>query len=150
MKNRMDTRNRDAKLVRADLEAMGPGPSLLVIVGNHGLRAARTADALAGQWSEIVDLVGFTPRRIVTGCAPSGAEKAARLVARRVTGKLPVVFHRPDLVFGFQKSNVFLNIDLSRWGHALLVLAKGSRPICDNIRQMFNEWDKKFYQVQVT
>jgi len=147
--NKMDSRNRDAKLIFADLEALGADPCRLVVVGSHRLDPADTADAIVEQWDAIVGLVGFRPRRIITGCAPVGAEKAARLAAKRLTGKLAVVFHRPELVHSVKNAEMFMNISLAKAGDAGLVLATGSKLTHQNLRGSLWEWDKKTYQVEV-
>lgn len=149
MKNRMDSRNRDAKEIFADLDALGKKPCRLIVVGAHSLDPRATADALVDQWSSIVDLIGFEPKRIITGCRPVGAEKAARLTAKRVTGKLAAVFHRPELVYNAKAAEMFMNIWLARSGDTALILATGSKMTCANIRASLLEWGKKFYQVEV-
>jgi len=145
----MDSRNRDAKEVLADLVGMGSKPCRLTIAGSNRLDASATAAVLREQWSAIVDLVGFEPRRIVTGCCPAGVEKAARIVAKSVTGKLAAVFHRPELILSVKTAEMLMNIMLSKGGDALLVLARGSKPACANLRQQFIGWQKKVYQVEV-
>lgn len=152
--NQMDSRNRDAKLIFADLEALGSGPCRLVVVGSHKLDPASLADSLVDQWSAIVDLVGFEPRRVITGCAPVGAEKAARLAAKRVTGKLAVVFHRPmftqaGLIQSTKTAEMFMNIWLAKAGDAGLVLAPNAKPTCANLRKSLAEWGRRCYQVEV-
>lgn len=147
--NTFDTRNRDAKAVVADLVAMGKERCRLVIVGSHKLDPIKTADALRDQWSTIVELVGFRPGRIVTGCAPGGAEKAARLVAKSVTGKLAAVFHRPELVHSIRDAEMFSNVLLARTGDVALILATSSKPTCTNLRRSLMEWNKGFHQVEV-
>lgn len=149
MKNRMDTRNRDAKEVVADLAAMGSRRCRLVVVGSHNLDASKTAEALREQWSSIVEVVGFSPDRIITGCSPVGAEKAARLVARSVTGELAAVFHRPELVHSIRNAEMFMNVLLAKVGDAALILAPSSKPTCANLRRSLGEWDKRTYQVEV-
>lgn len=146
----MDSRVRDAREIVADLDAMGPGPCRLTIAGSRKLDTSAVADALREQWSQIVELVGFEPRRIVTGCAPEGAEKAARLVARAVTGELAAVFHRSVLTHGPTQAEMFLNVLLSRAGDALLILAPGAPATCRKLRAAFAEHPgKKIYQVEV-
>jgi hypothetical protein len=150
----MDSRNRDAKLILTDLEALGHEPCRLVVVGSHKLDPDRLADSLVEQWSSIVDLVGFRPKRVITGCAPVGAEKAARLAAKRLTSKLAVVFHRPMFTpSGFlqtaKTAEMFLNVWLAKAGDAALILATGSKPTCANLRGSLAEWDRRSYQVEV-
>jgi len=147
--NQMDSRNRDAKEILADLEAMGREPCRLVVSGSRALDPEQMADALTEQWSSIVELVGFRPARVVTGCLPVGAEKAARLAAKRVTGKLAVVFHRPDMVHSATAAEMLMNILLSKSGDAALILATNSKPACTNLRRQFAGWDKRVYQVEV-
>ncbi len=147
--NSMDSRNRDAKLISADLGAMGRGPCRLVITGSRTLDARQTADALVEQWSTIVGLIGFKPTRLITGCLPVGAEKAARLAAKRLTGKPPAVFHRPELVASVRNAEMFMNVWLARTGDAALILATSQKPTCANLRGSFAEWGKHTYQVEV-
>lgn len=152
--NQMDSRNRDAKLIFADLDALGRDPCRLIVVGSHKLDHGQLADSLVDQWSSIVELVGFRPKRIITGCAPVGAEKAARLAAKRLTGKLAVVFHRPMFTqAGFIQSaktaEMFMNIWLAKAGDAALILATSSKPTCANLRGSLAEWDRRSYQVEV-
>ncbi len=151
MKNRkMDSRVRDAREIVADLDAMGPDPCRLTIAGSRKLDTSAVADALREQWPQIVELVGFEPKRIVTGCAPEGAEKAARLAARAVTGELAAVFHRSTMTHGPATAEIFLNILLSRTGDALLILAPNKKPACAKLRCAFAEHPgKKIYQVEV-
>lgn len=150
MKNRMDSRNRDAREIVADLDKVGRGPCRLTIAGSRKLDTSAVADALREQWSQIVGLVGFEPKRIVTGCAPEGAEKAARLAARDVTGELAAVFHRSTMTHGPATAEIFLNILLSRAGDALLILAPNKKPACAKLRCAFAEHPgKKIYQVEV-
>lgn len=145
----MDSRNREAPAIVADLAAMGSERCRLVVVGSHKLSPGETADALREQWAAIVELVGFEPRRIITGDAPGGAEKAARLVARSVTGKLAAVFHRPELVNSARNAEMFMNILLAKTGDAALILAVGTKPTCANLRRSLGEWEKRTYQVEV-
>ncbi len=146
MKNRFDSRNRDAREIVADLTKE---KRRLAIVGSKNLeQAGRLVAGLRAQWSEIVELVGFEPERIVTGDAIGGAEKAARLLARSVTGKLAAVFHRADLLHRSQ-SEMFLNILLARTSDAALILATSGKPTCMPLRHSLTEWGKKYYQVEV-
>jgi hypothetical protein len=148
--NTFDSRNRDAREIVADLVALGKSPCRLTIAGSHRLDPSATAAALREQWASIVELVGFEPLRVVTGCAPGGAEKAARLAAKSVTGKLAAVFHRPDMVHSTSAATMFMNIMLSRVGDALLVLEIGPKPTCANLRASFAEWPgKRIYAVEV-
>lgn len=149
--NPMDSRNRDASEIIAAMEALGRemAPCRLVIVGSHNLDPRETADALHEQWSAIVGLVGFRVQQVITGCAPAGAEKAARLVAKRVTGRLAVVFHRPDLVHSARDAEMFMNVSLAKTGDAAVVLATSSKPTCANLRRSFAEWGKRVHQVEV-
>ncbi len=149
MKNTMDSRNRDARAIVADLVALGEAPCRLVVVGSHKLDPSATAEALRDQWSSIVELVGFEPKRIITGCAPGGAEKVARLVAKSVTGKLAAVFHRPELVNSAKNAEMFMNILLARTGDVALILATGTKPTCTNLRRSLGEWGKRSHQVEV-
>lgn len=150
MKNRMDSRNRDAREIVADMDAVGPGPCRLTVAGSRKLDTSAVADALREQWPAIINLIGFQPAWIVTGCAPEGAEKAARLAARDVTGERAVVFHRSTMIHGPATAEIFLNILLSRVGDALLILAPNKKPACAKLRCAFAEHPgKKIYQVEV-
>ncbi len=145
----MDSRVRDAKDVLADLAALGKGRCRLAVVGSHKLSPSETAHALHEQWSSIVELVGFLPKRLITGCAPCGAEKATRLAARFVTGKRAAVFHRPTMVNSAKSAEMFMNILLARSCDAALILAAGTKPACVNLRLQVVDLGKKFYQVEV-
>jgi hypothetical protein len=147
--NSMDSRNRDARQIMEDLQKMGKEPCRLTIAGSHKLDAKDAAEALCDAWDEITDLIGFEPKRIITGCSPVGAEKAARLAAKSLTGKLAVVFHRPELIHSVKQADMFMNVVLSKGGDALLLLANGSKPACKNLREQFQHWQKKIHQVEV-
>lgn len=149
MKNQMDSRNRDAREIQTALEALGGDQCRLTIAGSHNLDAGETANALRESWSDIVDMIGFEPKLIITGCRPVGAEKAARLAAKDLTGKLAVVFHRPELVHSIKDAEMFMNICLSKAGDALLLLSPGKKLVCKNLRQQFTQWQKKIHQVEV-
>jgi len=76
--NQMDSRNRDAKEVLADLWD-GSKPCRLTIAGSNRLDASATAGAPEQGRRSSPGRV--RARRIVTGCCPPG-EKAARIVAK--------------------------------------------------------------------
>lgn len=149
MPNQFDSRVRLGTEVMADLMAMGKDPCRLTVVGSHNLEAKDVADGLREAWDGIVEMVGFTPKRLVTGCAPVGVEKAVRLAAKDLTGKLAAVFHRPDMTYGRKQADMFMNISLAKAGDALLILAPGTKPACKNLRLCFVEWSKPIHQVEI-
>jgi len=55
-------------------------------------RSVRHGSGAPGAVVAILDLVGFEPRRIVTGCCPAGLRRRRVSSARAVTGKLAAVF----------------------------------------------------------
>lgn len=144
--NQMDSRNRAADVVMADALALGDA-CRLVVAGSHNLRVEDVVQALRGSWVDVVELVGFRPARIVTGCSPSGAEKAARVAARSLTGALPVVFHRP--LTNARNAEILMDVCLARAGDALLLLAQSTRPINKHLRGSFHDWRKPVYQVEI-
>lgn len=147
MPNKMDSRERDAREIMADLAALGKDPCRLTIVGSHKLDSKQVGVALRAAWGDIVEVIGFTPKRVVTGCAPVGVEKAVRLAAKDLTGKRSVVFHRP--LMGAKNAEMFLNIWLAKAGDALLILAPGTKPASKNLRACFVEWRKPIHQVEI-
>lgn len=149
MANQFDSRVRAGTEVMADLMAMGAQACRLTIVGSHNLEAKEVADGLREAWSGIIEMVGFSPKRVVTGCAPGGVEKAVRLAAKDLTGKLSAVFHRPDMTYGAKTAEMFMNVSLAKAGDALLILAPGTKPACKNIRRCFVEWRKPIHQVEI-
>lgn len=154
MKNQMDSRNRSAALIVHDLRELPgsplvpPGRRLLAVLGSHQFDAGKLAEAMRRRWSTFTTVVGFEPVRIVTGCAPSGAEKAARMVARDVTGRLAVVFHRAEITYGRGPAEQMRDVLLAQEADALLVLTTG-RKVCAHARDRFRGHGKKVHEIEV-
>ncbi len=147
MKNRMDTRNRSAFDVVADLRKIGSA-RLLAVLGTHQVDAGATSDALALAWPMIVGLVGFEPVRLLTGCSPSGVEKAVRIFSKSVTGKLAVVFHRAEITYGSKRAEEMRDILLAQEAGALLLVTAGKK-VCKHARDMFSSRMKRVYEIEV-
>jgi hypothetical protein len=144
----MDTRNRSAFDIVADLRAMKRRPCLLAVLGSHAVDAGELAKALRVQWSDIARQVGFSPVRLLTGCADGGAEKAVRLAARGVTGELAVVFHRAEITYGRKAAEEMRDLLLAQEADALLLLAAGKR-VCKHARERFGSRGKKVIEIEV-
>jgi len=148
MKNQMDTRNRSGFDVVADLRKLDRR-RLLAVLGSHNVPADEVAQSLREQWPQVVGIVGFEPVRLVTGCAPVGAEKAARLVAKSVTGKLAVVFHRADLVYGSKHAEGMRDMMVVQESAALLLLVTAAGKSFKNLRYLFPVNGKKVHEIEV-
>jgi len=147
MKNQMDTRERDANEVIADLrEAAG---IKLAVLGSQTLAAKLCADAIVEHRKAIIKMIGGTPVRLVTSCRPVGAEKAARLVAKRFTGQLAVVFHRPEMTHGIKVADMMANMIIERECSALLVLSTG-RAACELLSARFVQNKKPVYEIELS
>jgi hypothetical protein len=118
------------------------------VLGSHSLDAVQTADALDQQWSAVIELLHFEPVRLVTGCADVGAEKATRLAAKRVTGKLAAVFHRAEATYGIKKAEEMRDVILAQQADALLLLTAGTK-VCRHARERFSSLGKKVYELEV-
>lgn len=150
MKNRMDSRNRSAFDIVHDLREMGARERarLLAVLGTHHLDASDAADALRSQWSTVVDLIGFEPSRIVTGCGEGGTEKVARLIAKGVTGKLAVVFHRAVFTYGIKHAEEMRDLLIAQESGALLLVMVGKK-VCKRARDLFGARMKKTFEIEV-
>lgn len=146
--NTMDTRNRSAFDVVGDLRALKRRPCLLAVLGSHRVDAGELSDALCLSWSVIQVQVGFEPVRLVTGCADGGAEKAARMAAKSITGKLAVVFHRAEVTYGKKPAEEMRDLLLAQEADALLLLAVGKK-VCKHASYLFAVRGKKVYEVEV-
>lgn len=146
MPNQMDTRNRNAFEIVEELRKI-EGLKLAVL-GSHNLNVNDTHKAIVDHWSEITELVGEDPERLLTGCRPSGSEKAVRLAAKEVTGKLAVVFHRADVTYSPKMAQEMMVNLLAQEADALLVLSNGS-PVCAEARSRFIARNKKVYEIEV-
>ena len=148
MKNQMDTRNRSGFDVVADLRKLDR-KRLLAVLGSHSIPANEVAKSLREQWSQVVGMVGFEPVRLITGCAPAGAEKAARLIAKSVTGKLAVVFHRADLVYGPKHAESMRDMLVVQEASVLLLLVTKPGQGLKNMRYLFPANGKKIHEIEV-
>ena len=104
--------------------------------------------AVRAQWSRIKSMFGFEPVRLLTGCANVGAEKAIRLAAKSLTGKLAVVFHRAEVTYGKRAAEEMRDILLAQEATALLLLTTGKKT-CKHARDTFSSRGKKVYEVEV-
>lgn len=141
--NRMDTRERRADEIFAELR--GTKGFKLAVLGSHSLDASAVADALAEKRDVIVELVGDEPVRLLTGCAPAGVEKAARLAAKRFTGKLAVIIHRAELTYGQKPAEKMRDTLLAQESDALLVIGGGNK----HARERFEAHNKKVYEIEI-
>lgn len=141
--NRMDTRERRADEIFAELR--GTKGFKLAVLGSHSLDASAVADALLEQRDSIIELVGEKPVRLLTGCAPVGVEKAARLAAKKFTGKLAVIIHRAELTYGKKPAEQMRDILLAQESDALLLLGGGNK----HARDRFSGHGKKVYEIEI-
>lgn len=142
----MDTRERDANVVLADLrEAVG---IKLAVLGSHNIDAKLSADAIVEHRKAIIAMVGGSPVRLVTSCRPVGAEKAARLAAKRFTGQLAVVFHRAEMTYGIKVADMMANMIIERECSALLILSTG-RAACELLSARFKQNKKPVYEIEI-
>lgn len=146
----MDTRNRSAFDVVADLRAMKRRPCLLAVLGSHNVDARELAAVLRSQWLAVQARVGFEVVRLLTGCADVGTEKAARLAAKDVTGKLAVVFHRAELTYGKKPAEEMRDTLLAQEADALLLFTTGSKRVCKHARERFSSRGKKIFEIEVS
>lgn len=147
MKNRMDTRERGADVIVAELREL-QGIKLAVL-GSNNIPAKAAADAIIDHRKAIIDMIGGSPVRLVTSCRPVGAEKAARLAAKRFTGKLAVVFHRAEMSFGIRNADIMANMIIERESNALLVLSTGKKA-SELLSARFKQNGKKVYEIEIS
>jgi len=144
----MDTRNRSAFDIVANLRALKRRPCLLAVLGSHRVDAGELSDAFCFSWPAIQAQVGSEPVRLLTGCADGGAEKAVRLAAKSITGKLAVVFHRAEITYGKKPAEEMRDVLLAQEADALLLLTAGKR-VCKHARERFGARGKKVIEVEV-
>jgi hypothetical protein len=145
--NQMDTRNRSAFDIVAELRAMKK-PCLLAVLGTHNVDASVLRSAVAAQWSRISGMFGFRPARLMTGCAGVGTEKATRLVAKSVTGELAVVFHRAEVTYGKKVAEEMRDLLLAQEADALLLVTTGKK-VCQHARERFGSRGKRVFEIEV-
>jgi hypothetical protein len=148
MKNQMDTRNRAADEIFAELRALRSkvgGPCVLAVLGSHTVDAQQLADVLRTQWSTLVGNVGFEPKRLMTGCVDVGVEKAVRLAAKSITGKLAVIVHRAELTYGVKPAERMRDTLLAQEADALLLFGGG----CKHARERFWGHGKKVIEIDI-
>lgn len=148
MPNVMDSRNRSAFEIVADLKALGTVACRLAVLGSHDLDATQVSGLLTRSWSDVCDMVGFEPERVVTGCADVGAEKAMRLAAKEATGKLAAVFHRATTQFSVKQAEQVRDIILAQQCDALLLLTDGGK-CCKHARERFGSLNKRVYELEI-
>lgn len=146
--NTFDSRNRSAFEIVKDLRALGTIACRLAVLGSHGLDAKQVSAAIGRSWSDVCDMVGFEPVRLVTGCADIGAEKAVRIIAKDVTGKLAAVFHRAEATYGPKEAERLRDIILAQQCDALLLLTDGGK-CCKHARDRFRSLNKKVFELEV-
>jgi hypothetical protein len=146
--NSMDSRNRSAFEIVADLKKLGTVACRLGVLGSHGLDAKQVAGGLVRSWGDVCDMIGFEPERLVTGCVDHGAEKAARLAAKECTGKLAAVFHRAEATYGVKEAERLRDIILAQQCDALLLLTDGGK-CCKHARERFGSLNKKVFELEV-
>jgi hypothetical protein len=145
-KNRFDTRNRGADEVFYDLRMMradAKSSVVLAVFGSNSVDPRGLARALNAQWSAVVTLVGFQPQRVMTSCRDVGTEKAVRLAAKDVTGKLAVIVHRAEMTYGIKQADEMCCNLVSREADALLMIGGGSK----FLRDRFAGWYKPIHEV---
>jgi hypothetical protein len=148
MKNQFDTRNRGADVIFTDLRMLRAdtsGACVLAVLGTHRVDAQELADVLRTQWPEIVAAVGFEPKRLMTGCAEGGTEKAVRLAAKSITGKLPVVIHRAEMTYGKKPAEEMRDTLMAREADALVVIGNA----CKHARERFVGWHKVVHEIEI-
>lgn len=147
MSNQFDTRIRDANEIFQDVRILRgdtKGPVALAILGTHNVDCSALIAALREQWREIEKFVKFEPKLIMTGCATVGTEKAARLVAKSLTGRAAVVIHRATTVFTVAVAEETRDVLMAREADALLVIGANA---CKHVRERFTGWHKVVHEV---
>lgn len=150
MKNPMDTRVRNADEIFTELRMLRGntgGPVVLAVLGLHTIDPQALAKALPKQWDEVVEHVGFSPKLLMTGCLDVGTEKAVRIAAKKITGKLAVVIHRPTLTQGAKVAEEMRDTLMAREADALVVIGKPTT--CKHARERFVGWHKVVYEIEV-
>lgn len=144
----MDTRNRHSSLIWDDLKKY-KRQCILAVLGSHNVPAGQVAASLRERWPAVMAMIGFEPVRLLTGCAPVGVEKAARIVAKTVTGKLAIVFHRAELVYGVKAAEQMRDGLIVQEANALLLLSVRLGKGMKNIRYLFPANGKKIHEIEV-
>jgi hypothetical protein len=142
-----DTRRCAAFEVVDALREQGKG-RVLAVLGSHRVPAGELSRTLRARWGDVVDLVRFEPERIVTGCAPAGTEKAARLLAPRVTSGRAVVFHRAEVTYGRKGGEEMRDVLLAQEATSLLLVTTGA-PVCRHARERFGARMKRVYEIEI-
>lgn len=146
--NSMDTRNRSAFDVVKDLRGKFDGHYKVAVLGSHQIDATSLAAVLADAVEREVG--PHEPFLVVTGCAPVGVEKAARLMAKDYTGRPAVVFHRADIVYGPKKAEEMRDVLLAQEASCLVVVTLGGKKkTCQNLRDRFTARGKKVHVIEV-
>lgn len=140
MPNKWDTRERSAFDIVADLRKHKKANKVAVL-GPHDVDASALAEVLP---DAIRSAVG-DPDFILTGCADVGTEKAARLIAKKLTGERAVVFHRAHMVYGFKKAEQMRDILLAQESTSLVVVGTLNK----HARARFRAHGKKVYEVEI-
>lgn len=151
VKNTFDSRNRNAGEIVGDLRALKKKrgePCLVAVLGSHAVNVKETTAYLRKAWPSFCSVSGISPARVMTGCADVGAEKAVRVAAKQLTGKLSVVIHRADYM-GVSVAEVMRDTILANEADALLILTNGGR-VCRRARELFVERKKPVYELNVT
>jgi len=143
----MDTRNRPAAEIIDDLRAMKG--CKLAVLGSLNIDAAASAAAIHVHQKSIIAMIGWHPVRLITGCRPVGAEKAARLAAKRFTGKLAAVIHRAEITYGIRTADMMANMIIEQASDALLILTSGPA-VCDLLRARFEQNGKKVFEIEIS
>jgi hypothetical protein len=143
----MDSRNTSAFDIVAELRKVKGFK--LAVLGSHQLDAKKVAHDLFDLRREVITgFVGHEPVILLTGCADVGVEKAARLVAKKLTGRLAVVFHRASFTFGAKKAEEMRDGLLAQEADALLIIGKGK--VCQAAARLFGTFNKKVFEIELT
>lgn len=127
---------------------------ILAVLGSHNVSVASAASMLVDNWKDVVDMVGFEPVCLVTGCWAGGVEKAARIVARTLTGRTAVVMRRNDDVPGWTSSmgdrapERWRDIMMAQAATSLLLVTSGNN-VCEHVRDRFAGWGKQVHEIEV-
>jgi hypothetical protein len=146
----MDSRNRSAVEILHDLRvSYSSEPCLLAVVGAHELDAHLLADVFRTRWPQLVAEFKFGPKRVMTGCADVGAEKAARLAAKSVTGKLAIVFHRAEASYGRKGAEKMRDDLLAQEADGLLLVTTRKNRKFTFLRERFAARAKPIVEVEI-
>lgn len=140
MPNQMDSRNRSAFDIVADLKKVKGFK--LAVLGSHNVDAKTLASALPEAIQQVLNNDWKDPLLVMTGCAPVGVEKAVRLAAKEMTGRSAVVFHRAETVYGPKKAEQMRDVLLAQEADALLIISSGKKT-CKHARDRFSSRMKR-------